>query len=155
MFFPLITVLPMILKWTRTYVNLCCISWLPVTMWGFWLDWRRRKLLLVPIHIDWDLNQSILLSAVFCFFFLSWRLIALQYCSGFCHTLTWISRGCTCVLGVHTCVHVYAHVYLCSFMHALITQAPLQTSKCLSSFLTGNAPDYWYTLTFLLEKSRI
>ena len=27
----------------------------------------------------------------------NWRLITLQYCSGFCHTLTWISRGCTCV----------------------------------------------------------
>ena len=31
-------------------------------------------------------------------FFISWRLITLQYCSGFCHTLTWISRGVTCVL---------------------------------------------------------
>ena len=27
----------------------------------------------------------------------NWRLIALQYCSDFCHTLTWISHGCTCV----------------------------------------------------------
>ena len=31
------------------------------------------------------------------FIFISWRLITLQYCSGFCHTLTWISHGCTCV----------------------------------------------------------
>ena len=31
------------------------------------------------------------------FFFISWRLITLQYCSGFCHTLTWISHGFTCV----------------------------------------------------------
>ena len=30
------------------------------------------------------------------FFF--WRLITLQYCSGFCHTLTWISHEYTCVL---------------------------------------------------------
>ena len=29
--------------------------------------------------------------------FISWRLITLQYCSGFCYTLTWISRGFTCV----------------------------------------------------------
>ena len=29
-------------------------------------------------------------------FFFNWRLITLQYC-GFCHTLTWISHGCTCV----------------------------------------------------------
>ena len=29
--------------------------------------------------------------------YLNWRLITLQYCSGFCHTSTWISHGCTCV----------------------------------------------------------
>ena len=32
----------------------------------------------------------------FSFIFISWRLITLQYCSGFCHTLTWISHGFTC-----------------------------------------------------------
>ena len=31
------------------------------------------------------------------FFFITWRLITLQYCSGFCHTLKWISHGFTCV----------------------------------------------------------
>ena len=31
-----------------------------------------------------------------CFYF-NWRLITLQQCSGFCHTFTWINRGCTCV----------------------------------------------------------
>ena len=45
-------------------------------------------------------------SLFFCFFFspnflISWRLINLQYCSGFffffCHTLTWISHRFTCV----------------------------------------------------------
>ena len=30
------------------------------------------------------------------FIYFHW-LITLQYCSGFCHTLTWISHGCTCV----------------------------------------------------------
>ena len=35
--------------------------------------------------------------AFFFFIFISWRLIILQYCSGFCHTLTWISHGITCV----------------------------------------------------------
>ena len=34
---------------------------------------------------------------IFPFIFISWRLITLQYCSGFCHTLTWISHGFTCV----------------------------------------------------------
>ena len=31
----------------------------------------------------------------FSFIFISWRLITLQHCSGFCHTLTWISHGFT------------------------------------------------------------
>ena len=30
-------------------------------------------------------------------FYFNWRLITLQYCSGFCHTLIWISHGCTCI----------------------------------------------------------
>ena len=30
-------------------------------------------------------------------YFISWRLITLQYCSGFCHTLTRISHGFTCI----------------------------------------------------------
>ena len=33
----------------------------------------------------------------FFFFYFNYRLINLQYCGGFCHTLTWISHGCTCV----------------------------------------------------------
>ena len=34
---------------------------------------------------------------LFIYFFISWRLIHLQYCSGFCHTLTWISHGYACI----------------------------------------------------------
>ena len=34
----------------------------------------------------------------FSFIFISWRIITLQYCSGFCLTLTWISHGFTCIL---------------------------------------------------------
>ena len=30
-------------------------------------------------------------------YLISWRPITLQYCSGFCHTLTWISHGVTCI----------------------------------------------------------
>ena len=30
--------------------------------------------------------------------YFNWRLITLQYCSGFCHTwMAWVSHGCTCV----------------------------------------------------------
>ena len=43
-------------------------------------------------------NQSKEISLFFFpIIFISWRLITLQYCSGFCHTLTWISHGFTCV----------------------------------------------------------
>ena len=42
--------------------------------------------------IMWDLFFSF-----FFFTYFNWRLITLQYCSGFCHTLTWINHGCTCV----------------------------------------------------------
>ena len=34
---------------------------------------------------------------IYLFIFISWRLITLQYCSGFCHTLTRISHGFTCI----------------------------------------------------------
>ena len=33
----------------------------------------------------------------FSFIFISWRLIISQHFSGFCHTLTWISHGFTCI----------------------------------------------------------
>ena len=49
---------------------------------------------------DWTHTDSIGSRNSFFFFpfiFISWRLITLQYCSGFCHTLTWISHGFTCV----------------------------------------------------------
>ena len=42
-------------------------------------------------------SVAISLSFFFSFIFISWRLITLQYYSGFCHTLTWINHGFTCV----------------------------------------------------------
>ena len=46
-------------------------------------------------HISWFF--SFLFYFILLLFFISWRLITLQYCSGFCHTLTWISHGYTCI----------------------------------------------------------
>ena len=43
------------------------------------------------------------------FFFFNWRLITLQYCSGFCHKLTWISHGCTCVPHPEPRSHLPSH----------------------------------------------
>ena len=42
-------------------------------------------------------QQHLVSFSFFPFIFISWRLITLQYCSGFCHTLTWISHGFTCI----------------------------------------------------------
>ena len=43
------------------------------------------------------------------FIYFSWRLITLQYCSSFCHTLLWISHGCTCVPILNPPSHLPPH----------------------------------------------
>ena len=53
-----------------------------------------------PVHLtSCDFEISYISFALFCFLInlFNWRLITLQYWGGFCHTLTWISHGCTCV----------------------------------------------------------
>ena len=57
--------------------------------------WKERT-----HHQEYSTQQdshSDFLSLFFKSIYFNWRLITLQYCSGFCHTLTWISHGCTCV----------------------------------------------------------
>ena len=55
----------------------------------------------IPIPVFLLLKKIFLIILIFFSFFfptifISWRLFTLQYCSGFCHTLTWISHGFTC-----------------------------------------------------------
>ena len=50
----------------------------------------------LPLPISFK-KKNFFIFYFFPFIFVSWRLITLQYCSGFCHTLTWISHGVTCV----------------------------------------------------------
>ena len=64
--------------------QLVCISW-TVTHF-FFFNW-----------IVYFIYLFIFIYLFFSFIFISWRLITLQYCSGFCHTLTWISHGVTCI----------------------------------------------------------
>ena len=45
----------------------------------------------------------------FKFILISWRLVTLQYCSGFCHTLTWISLGYTCIPHPDPPSHILLH----------------------------------------------
>ena len=59
--------------------------------WAF----HVRKIVLGTAHLFFFL--TLVMFIFFPFIFISWRLITLQYCSGFCHTLTWISQGVTCI----------------------------------------------------------
>ena len=61
--------------------------------------WKLHLVFIINIFVEtYELSQpSYSDLGNISFFFFNWRLITLQYCSGFCHTLTWISHGCTCV----------------------------------------------------------
>ena len=50
-----------------------------------------------------------LIFLLFPLIFISWRLITLQYCNGFCHTLTWISHGFTCIPHPNPPSHIPLH----------------------------------------------
>ena len=50
-----------------------------------------KKGLVFPTRNKWSLIESV----IYLFIYFIRRLISLQYCSGFCHTLTWISHGFT------------------------------------------------------------
>ena len=64
-----------------------------VGVWkNLWLQWLRVIMLHCCFWVFFFFSVYFLI-----FFFISWRLISLQYCSGFCHILTWISHGFTCV----------------------------------------------------------
>ena len=89
----------------------------------------------------------------FYFIFISWRLITLQYCSGFCHTLTWISHGFTCIphpdppshLSLHpiplglpsapgpsTCL---MHIMILLFLKVKVVLTSQKKSKCIRNTL--------------------
>ena len=66
-------------------------------------------------------------------FFFNWRLITLQYYSGFFHTLTWISYGCTCVPHPEPPSHVLPHP---------IPQGH-SSAPTLSTLSHASNPDWW------------
>ena len=60
-------------------------------IWETWIRFLSKE---GPLEKEMA-SHSIILFFKLLFIFISWRLITLQYCSGFCHTLTWISHGFT------------------------------------------------------------
>ena len=69
--------------------------------------WQRMRWLDV---ITDSKDMSLCLFVCFSFIFISWRLITLQYCSDFCHTLTWISHGFTCIPHPNPPSHLPLHL---------------------------------------------
>ena len=66
-------------------------------------------------------ETDVVLNFSFFFLYFYWRLITLQYCSGFCHTLTWISHGCTCVPHPESPSHLLPNPQGCPGAPALST----------------------------------
>ena len=67
-------------------------DWSPLG-WTGWISLQSKGVSRVFSSTTVQKQQSFFFS----FIFISWRLITLQYCSGLCHTLTWISHGFTCI----------------------------------------------------------
>ena len=66
-------------------------------LWTSSCLWHTTQVSPIEIPKLWDFGKDAFFFFFLSFIFISWRLITLQYCSGFCHTLTWISHGFTCV----------------------------------------------------------
>ena len=71
--------------------------------WEFFPLASFQSFLLTIMSVQWHWTAYCFFFFFWIFFsfffliFISWRLITLQHCSGFCHTLKWISHGFTCV----------------------------------------------------------
>ena len=57
-------------------------------------SFENSLIILTPL---WDWRYYFFFQFFLKFIYFNWRLITLQYCGGFCHTLTWISHEFTCV----------------------------------------------------------
>ena len=77
----------------RDWTHVSCISCIVRCLLYHWATWEAPDW---GIPLEHSQSRNILCHTL-PLFFISWRLITLQYCSGFCHTLTWISHGFTCI----------------------------------------------------------
>ena len=68
--------------------------WLSSSIWIF-ID--IILIFIIKLSSVLDSFFPLLDSFFFSFIFISWRLTTSQHFSGFCHTLTWISHGVTCI----------------------------------------------------------
>ena len=104
--------------------------------------------------------EPVILFFFFPFIFISWRLITLKYCSGFCHTLTWISHGFTCIPHPDPPSHLPHHRSLWVFpVHQARTFVSfIQPGLVLlnkSSHRNEKAPHHNWGSIFVLKESKI
>ena len=71
---------------------------------------------------------------IFLLIYFNWNLITLQHCGDFCHTLTWISHGCTCVP---------------QFWTSLLSSFPHHSSE-LSQSTSFGCPASWIEFTLVI-----
>ena len=102
------------------------------------------------VWATWILNHLIILMRrMFFILFLklinfNWRLITLQYCVDFCHTLTWISHVCTCFPLPKSPCHLPPHPNPLGCPSALTLSALFHASNL----------DWWsisYTVTYMFQ----
>ena len=76
----------------------------------------------------------------FKFIYFNWRLITLQYCGGFCHTLTWITLGCTCVSPFQTSLSPSSQSHPSGLSHCTSFEWPIPCIKreLVNNFTYGN-----------------
>ena len=69
---------------------------------------------ITPLYLSGSWRSFLYNSSVYSFFkkliYFNWRLITLEYCSGFCHTLTWISHKCTHIPHPESPSHLPLHL---------------------------------------------
>ena len=69
-------------------VNFLRIKWTKPSVWMTGKNYKKN--IIVTFYIFWRMSKNMLQILFLSLIFISWRLLTLQYCSGFCHTLTWI-----------------------------------------------------------------
>ena len=105
-----ILVLPVFLSVLPTCSGSLSNSWLVYLLSRLRAPWGERLAFQFYSSSVTDSNIWLVLSTFFfSSIFISWRLIALQYCSGFCHTLTWISHEVTCISHLNPPSHLPLH----------------------------------------------
>ena len=82
----------------RDRIRVSCISCIGRQILYHWATRETLNMCIDYVSLYFFIYLNVVNSFYFfSFIFISWGLITLQYCSGFCHTLTWISHRFTCI----------------------------------------------------------